>query len=166
VHALVNEGRDAGSSLPHTHSQLVWLEGVPPEVEAELALARDRCALCDLARSDELVLDERDGVVSRVAWAGRLPYELLVAPLEHEIDAWTSARLATALILVAQGLRRLHAIEGPCPANVWLHPAVHWHLHVVPRLTVLAGIELGAGIYVNTLRPEAAAQALRGAPAG
>ena len=27
LHALVNEGRQAGSSLPHTHSQLVWLPG-------------------------------------------------------------------------------------------------------------------------------------------
>jgi UDPglucose--hexose-1-phosphate uridylyltransferase len=166
LHALVNEGREAGSSLPHTHSQLVWLDGFPPEVGAELALAGERCALCDLARSDDLALDERDGVVSRVAWAGRLPYELLVAPLEHELDPWTSARLGAALILVAQGLRRLRAVEGPCPANVWLHAAEHWHLHVVPRLTVLAGLELGAGIYVNTLRPEAAAQALRSVAPG
>jgi UDPglucose--hexose-1-phosphate uridylyltransferase len=34
---------------------------------------------------------------------------------------------------------------------------------VLPRLTVLAGIELGAGLYVNTLPPEAAAAALRDA---
>jgi UDPglucose--hexose-1-phosphate uridylyltransferase len=33
--AFVNEGRDAGASLPHTHSQLVWLGGTPPAVEAE-----------------------------------------------------------------------------------------------------------------------------------
>jgi galactose-1-phosphate uridylyltransferase len=32
---------------------------------------------------------------------------------------------------------------------------------VLPRLTVLAGIELGAGIYVNLLAPEDAAAALR-----
>ena len=25
LHALINEGRAAGSSLPHSHSQLVWL---------------------------------------------------------------------------------------------------------------------------------------------
>jgi len=163
LHALVNEGREAGSSLPHTHSQLVWLPDAPPEVGAELTLARGGCPLCSLADA-ELVLAERDGVVVRVAWAGRLPYELLVAPRDHETDPWSSRRLAAALVLVAEGLRRLHAVEGPSPANAWLHAGGgHWHIELVPRLTVLAGLELGAGVYVNTLRPENAAAALRDA---
>src|SRR5437764_487974 len=33
VHALINEGREAGSSLPHSHSQLAWLPE-PPEPTA------------------------------------------------------------------------------------------------------------------------------------
>src|SRR5205085_3415347 len=34
VHAFVNEGRDAGASLPHSHSQLAWLAEPPPAVAA------------------------------------------------------------------------------------------------------------------------------------
>jgi UDPglucose--hexose-1-phosphate uridylyltransferase len=162
VHALVNEGADAGSSLLHTHSQLVWLTEPPPEVVKELASARGRCPLCT-PDADELAIAERSDVVLGAAWAGRVPYELLVAPRRHEEDAWSSRRLGAAIALVAEGLRRLHAVEGARPANIWLHTGGHWHLHVVPRLTVLAGVELGAGIYVNTLRPEDAAAALRGA---
>ena len=30
MHACVNEGRAAGSSLPHSHSQLVWTAEAPP----------------------------------------------------------------------------------------------------------------------------------------
>ena len=37
VHALINEGAAAGSSLPHSHSQLVWLREPPPEVARESA---------------------------------------------------------------------------------------------------------------------------------
>jgi UDPglucose--hexose-1-phosphate uridylyltransferase len=44
-----------------------------------------------------------------------------------------------------------------------VHDTRHWHVEVLPRLTVFAGIELGAGIYVNTLAPEDAAAALRNA---
>ena len=33
VHAFVNEGRIAGASLPHSHSQLVWLREAPPAVD-------------------------------------------------------------------------------------------------------------------------------------
>ena len=161
VHALVNEGADAGSSLPHTHSQLVWLSEPPPAVTAEEAACAGDCPLCRQPE-ERLVIAERGGVVLSAAWAGRLPYELLVAPAEHEGDPWTSPRLATALALAAEGLRRLHAVEGPRPANLWLHAPGHWHLEVLPRLTVMAGLELGAGVYVNILAPEEAAARLAG----
>ena len=117
VHALVNEGAAAGSSLPHTHSQLVWLAETPPEVAREEAACAGDCPLC-LPPDERLVVAERDGVVLSAAWAGRLPYELLVAPAEHEADPWSSSRLAAALALAAEGLRRLHAVEGPRPANL------------------------------------------------
>jgi UDPglucose--hexose-1-phosphate uridylyltransferase len=158
LHAFVNERSEAGASLPHTHSQLVWFDGPPPEVTRELD---SPCGLCDPPGDDRLVIAEREGVVLRAAWAGRMPYELLVAPAEHEADPWTSPRLAAALQLAAEGLRRLHALEGPCPMNLWLHRSEHWHIEIVPRLTILGGIELGAGYYVNPLPPEAAADALR-----
>jgi UDPglucose--hexose-1-phosphate uridylyltransferase len=59
-------------------------------------------------------------------------------------------------------VRRLQAAVGVRPWNAWLHPGPPWHLHFVPRLTALAGIELGAGIYVNVVPPEQAAAKLRG----
>src|SRR5262249_26115349 len=118
--------------------------------------------ICSPPGGDTLTILTRDGVGLRAAWAGRTPYELVVAPLEHEGDPWQSDRLAEALKLAAEGLRRLHGIEGPCPMNLSLHASGHWHIHVVPGLTVLAGIELGAGYFVNPLPPESAATALRG----
>ena len=159
LHAFVNEHAEAGASLPHTHSQLVWFDGPPPEVERELAEAA--CPLCEPAGGDQLTITERDGVVLRAAWAGRMPYELLVAPAEHDSSPWRSEHLAPALQLAAEGLRRLHKLEGPCPMNLWVHASGHWHVEIVPRLTILAGIELGAGYFVNPLPPETAAEALR-----
>jgi UDPglucose--hexose-1-phosphate uridylyltransferase len=159
LHAFVNERSEAGASLPHTHSQLVWFDEPPPEVTRELE--REACPICNAPDGNRLAIEERDGVVLRAAWAGRMPYELLVAPIEHEPDPWTSGRLAAALQLAAEGLRRLHALEGPCPMNLWLHRSAHWHVEIVPRLTILGGIELGAGYYVNPLPPETAALELR-----
>jgi UDPglucose--hexose-1-phosphate uridylyltransferase len=162
VHALLNEGREAGASLPHSHTQLAWLEGVPPAVEAE----GDDCAVCGHLSaerdSEERVVLEQEGLLVSTAYGGRLPYELLIAPLEHpSTNGFESASLAPALRLLRESLRRLHALEGPLPLNAWLHDTGHWHLEVVPRLTVFAGIELGAGIYVNSVAPETAAEELR-----
>ena len=37
----------------------------------------------------------------------------------------------------------------------------HWHLQIIPRLTTLAGFEMGSGIYINVTFPEKTAQFLR-----
>src|SRR5207237_1414820 len=48
-------------------------------------------------------------------------------------------------------------------ARAWLeHDDRDWRLVLLPRLTILAGLELGAGIFVNTLPPEEAAERLAG----
>jgi len=141
VHALVNEGRAAGSSLPHSHSQLVWLREPPPEVTRETGPLEVR---------DDLVVAERNGARAAVHPAGRLPYETLIE----------AADLHIGLLLLRDVVTRLRSVEGPVPWNAWLHPG---HIELVPRLSVLAGVELGAGIYVNTVAPEEAAEALRGA---
>ena len=153
LHALVNEGPLAGGSLLHSHSQLVWLREPPPVVRGE----RDVGAALDA----ELVL-ERDGIVAVCPRAGRVPYETLIAPAGAAPDPWSGEGLATALALLAELARRLHAIGGgPVPLNAWLHAGPWWHVELFPRLTVLAGIELGAGLYVNTVAPEQAADELR-----
>jgi UDPglucose--hexose-1-phosphate uridylyltransferase len=146
VHALVNEGRDAGSSLAHSHSQLVWLPDSPP--------ARGR------PRGEPFL--ERDGLAATCPWASRLPYETVIAPVEPAGDGLASPLLGPALRLLADLVRRLHELEGPAPLNAWVeYSDDDWRIVLLPRLTVLAGLELGAGIFVNTLTPEEAAARLK-----
>jgi len=167
VQALVNEGRSAGASLAHSHSQLVWLTETPPLVAQEQTAQAERgpCVLCRMLAEEReqriRIVAERDGLVVLCPFAGRQPYELLVAPLECEDDAFASPRLGPALVLVADGLRRLRVAEAAAAVNAWVHPLGHWHIEVIPRLSTLAGLELGAGYYVNTLAPESAAGLLR-----
>ena len=153
VHALINEGRTAGASLPHSHSQLVWLPEPPPAVAAESS--EGLTELVESAREQKLVVAEADDLLAFCHPVGRLPYETLIAPGPH-------ATLADALRLLRDLVARLREAEGPVPWNAWLHRGERWHIELVPRLSVLAGIELGAGIYVNSVRPEQAAENLRG----
>jgi UDPglucose--hexose-1-phosphate uridylyltransferase len=161
VQVLLNEGREAGASLPHSHSQLVWLREHPPEPATELPnLQEESCALCALlAEHEPLTIDSADGVRLLAHPAGRAPYELLIAPTEHRPEG-DADLFAAALRLLRSGIRGLRAVEGPVPINAWAHAGGHWHIEVLPRLTVLAGLELGAGLYVNALPPEEAAAAL------
>ena len=150
VHAFVNEGREAGSSLPHTHSQLAWFADQPPVPATERGLALD----------GETVL-ERDGLAVQAPRVSRVPYELVIAPVEAEPQAFRSERLGAALALLGEAARRIHAVRGVIPLNAWLHDTSHWHVEVLPRTAVLAGLELGEGVYLNSMPPEQAAAALR-----
>jgi UDPglucose--hexose-1-phosphate uridylyltransferase len=143
---LVNEGRDAGASRPHSHSQLVWLPEPPPP--------RAR------PRGDAFL--EQNGLLALCPWASRLPYETVIAPAEPDQEGLASELLGPALQLLAELVRRLQALEGPVPFNAWLEQARDdWRLVLLPRLTILAGLELGAGIFVNTLPPQEAAARLK-----
>jgi UDPglucose--hexose-1-phosphate uridylyltransferase len=161
VQLILNEGPEAGASLPHSHSQLVWLREAPPAVSDELPrLARGRCGLCDLLREDTIEIAVEGDLSLRATLAGRVPYELLIAPRAHEAHPGEES-LRAALSLLREAIRRLREVEGPLALNAWLHEGAHWHFEVVPRLTVFAGLELGAGLYVNWLPPEEAAKRLR-----
>jgi UDPglucose--hexose-1-phosphate uridylyltransferase len=146
VHALINEGRLAGASLPHSHSQLVWMREEPPALSGE-----DAHGLDVLLGRQELRVLEHGGATAVAHHAGAAPYESLVA------GGMLADRLGAVRLLVS----RLRELEGPFAWNAWLHAREPKHVHVVPRLTALAGIELGAGLYVNVLPPEVAAERLR-----
>ena len=142
VQVLINEGRDAGSSLPHSHSQLVWLPEAPP--------ARAR------PRGEPFLAGDQFVVIC--PWASRVPYETVIAPAKPDPSGLSSDALGDALQVLAGIVTRLQALEGPVPLNVWVERDERdWRIVLFPRLTILAGLELGAGIFVNTLPPEEAA---------
>ena len=106
---------------------------------------------------------EHDGVTAGCPLASRVPYEVLIAPSRGEPEGLRSDLLAPALRLLAELVRRLQRIERAplVPLNAWLHEGPNWHLELVPRTTRLAGLELGAGVYLNPVSPEEAAASLR-----
>jgi UDPglucose--hexose-1-phosphate uridylyltransferase len=148
---ILNEGREAGASLPHSHSQLAWLPGPAPSAIAERGMP------------EVLEVLVRDGVTAGCPTVSRVPYEVLIAPSQAEADGLRSDLLAPALRMLAEIVRRLQQVRGEAlvPLNAWLHEGPHWHLELFPRTTRLAGLELGAGVYINPVPPERAAAELR-----
>ncbi len=90
-HLIVNEGRDAGASLPHTHAQLYALPFVPAAVARERERftayslrTNGRNLLADLLQ-EEVRLQERvvaidEEGVALCPFASRVPFELQIVP--------------------------------------------------------------------------------------
>jgi UDPglucose--hexose-1-phosphate uridylyltransferase len=181
VQLIVNEGPEAGASLEHTHAQLYALDFVPALVARE----RERFGaynqrtmgghlLSDIA-SDEVRRRERlvaidDEAMLVCPWASRGPFELRVIPRRpaaaFERDAVGQGMLRTAV-------RALSTLfDGPPQLNLWVRTGprraeeFHWHIDLLPRLTIRAGFELSTGVDINVYPPERAAADLREALGG
>jgi UDPglucose--hexose-1-phosphate uridylyltransferase len=179
VHLLVNERSAGGASLPHTHAQLYALDFVP----AQIARERERFTayatqtmggnlLQDLV-AEEVRMRERliavdDEAVLLSPFAARLPYQLLLAPRRPRARFEDDGPLGAHLL--HDGLTRLQRVLGFLPPlNLWVRTAPRgadhfcWRIDIVPRLTHLAGLELGTGVHLNIVAPERAAAQLRDA---
>ncbi len=179
VQLIVNERREAGASLPHTHAQLYALDFVPAAVARErerfgayTTRTMGQSLLGDLV-AEEVRLRERivaidDHAVLMAPYASRLPFQLMLAPrhprARFEEDGPTGAAL------LHDGLCRLarHLGASP-PLNLWVRTAPRgadhfcWRIDVLPRLTHLAGLELATDLNLNIVAPEHAAALLRDA---
>jgi UDPglucose--hexose-1-phosphate uridylyltransferase len=179
VHVIVNEGREAGASLPHTHAQLYALRFVPASIARErerftawYERTQGRNLVEDLVQ-EEVRLRERVVAVDEEAvalspYAARVPFQMQIVPRRPRARFEDEGPLAAAMLLNV--LRRLEAALGALPPfNLWVRTAPRgtdnfcWRIDLLPRLAQLAGLELGAGLNLNILPPEVAAQRLRDA---
>jgi UDPglucose--hexose-1-phosphate uridylyltransferase len=176
-HLIVNERREAGASLPHTHAQLYTLDFVP----AAIARERERFGayavrtmggnllgdyVQEEVRRRERIVAIDDEAVLMAPYASSTPFHLILAPRK------TRARFEdegpTGAALLHDALRRLKARLGASPPlNLWVRTAPSgaehfcWRIEIQPRLASLAGLELGTGVHLCIVPPEQAAAELR-----
>jgi UDPglucose--hexose-1-phosphate uridylyltransferase len=175
LHLIVNEGVEAGASREHTHAQLYALRFVPVDVARERERMKayyERTMGGDLledviteeVRRRERVVAVDDEAILICPWASRSPFEMRVIPRHQGARFEDDEGVGTAMI--RRAIEGLAALFGPPPFNLWVRTAprdadhFHWHVDIVPRLTVLAGFELGTGGSINVYPPERAASDL------
>jgi UDPglucose--hexose-1-phosphate uridylyltransferase len=176
VQLIVNERREGGASLPHTHAQLYALDFVPAEVARE----RERAGayttrtmghtlledvIAEEVRRGERIVAIDDEAVLLAPYASRLPFQLMLAPRRPRARFETDSVGAS---LLHDGLSRLARLLGSSPPlNMWVRTAPRgveqfcWRIDIAPRLTHLAGLELSTGLNLNIVAPEHAASLLR-----
>ena len=179
-----NHGRVAGTSLEHPHSQMVALPMVPMDVMQEIHGAdyyhdyHDRCIFCDMIRQElnfgKRIVTETEDFVAFEPFAPRMPFETWIMPKRHSRSFVDDAEetIPGFVKVLQDSLGRIGKTLNNPPYNYVLHTApfdaekehcYHWHLEILPRLTIAAGFEMGTGMYINVTTPEDAAEHLRAA---
>lgn len=163
-----NYGREGGTSLVHSHTQICSVNIIPPDIieKVEKSHKDDKCLYCDvlfIEKCSDRRVFENENFVSFCPYASRFNYELWIMPKNHikrleDLDDKMFSELAE---LLKSALVKLG--EKNIPYNFVLHYApkgkdLHMHIEIMPRIAKWAGFELGTGIIVNHVLPEDAAK--------
>ena len=177
-----NHGTDAGASIQHPHSQLIATPMIPIQVRHRLHEALrhyddvGECMFCHMVEREiedqTRVVVKSDRFVAMQVFASPTPFATHIFPLRHmasfgdisEMEITDLARvLRTLLAKIYVGLQNpdLNFTVRSGPAEYAGARHFHWYVSVIPRLTRVAGFELGSGMFINTVLPEEAAEFLR-----
>lgn len=161
VSLFTNSGERAGASIDHVHSQLLPVPFIPPRIERHLAaFASGRCPLCGNVGT---VIEENQSFARVVPAAAQHAYEQWIVPKRHQAD-FTSldAGAMSAMLQTA-----IHAARNIAPAynvlfmNFPARTTAHFYIDVFPRMTSIAGFELGTGTFIDIIDPATAVRRLR-----
>ena len=177
-----NYGWASGTSLAHPHSQLVATPIMTPYYRRRFDIAHDyhadtgECLYCELLAEE---LEKRERIVAETKefivfhpYASQMPYETWILPKEHSASfgLFPAAHFGELAMVLRDTLFCLHRELNDPAFNLMVDtsttidendPYYHWHIRIMPRLTMIAGFEMGSGIYISAARPEDTAKLMR-----
>ncbi len=178
-----NNGPASGTTIEHSHSQIVGVPVTPLQIRSRIENAMryfddtGECLLCntlkDEASDGSRILCNTEHFVSFVPYAALSPFHIWIFPKRHSgffadmrsEEIWDLAvNLKSTMSKLYYGLEHpdfnyVIRSGSPCDIN---SEFIHWYLSIVPRVAMASGFELGSGMYINPLVPEVSAGFLRG----
>ena len=186
-----NKGAVIGVTMPHPQGQIYSFPFVPPRLQREMEAARAhqrakrRCLFCDILRKERRdgrrIVAENETFTAFIPFYARWPYEIHIFARRHlgALDQFrASEERGLAEILKWVTLKYDNLYRFSFPYMMLLHqaptkgrfPYFHFHIEFYPphrskeKLKFLAGVETGAGTFLNDSLAEEKAAELRSVP--
>jgi UDPglucose--hexose-1-phosphate uridylyltransferase len=179
VVTFINYGKSAGATIDHPHLQIVTIPRLPPTIESEAMTVQNSlnelgvCPMCQVIASESggpRQIISTEFYIAFAPWVSMHSYEFWIYPKRHQtsILKLSQKELMDLSLLLRSTLGGMSKVLGDCGFNLVIHSSsekkttkqIHWHIEVYPRVSSWAGLELGTGMYVNEISPEAAAAQL------
>src|SRR5262249_15170880 len=162
-------GRDAGTSLEHPHSQLIATPVISHQIRERIQQALNHydefgeCIFCQMIgeelQEQSRVVMTTEHFVALELFASPTPFCTHIYPRRHmasfgDISAAEIVDLGRVLRTMVAKL--YHGLENPdfnftirsAPAECVGVRYFHWYVSIIPRLTRVAGFELGSGMFI------------------
>lgn len=188
VYIFENTGVAIGVTMPHPHGQIYAFPFVPPLIQRELDSASDyfrehgECIYCRILREElagrSRIVTENPDFVAFVPFFARWPGEIQICARRHfaSVVELRDAEASNLAAIIKRVRMKYDALYGfPVPLMMLLrqspvkgqHPYFHFHIDFHPiqrsatKLKYLAGVESGAGTFLNDTVAEEKARELR-----
>ncbi|MCX7589578.1 MAG: DUF4921 family protein [bacterium] len=176
-----NYGSQAGASLSHLHFQVLTLPIIPPDISDSLNGSlryfkkNKKCIHCDLINFDlkenKRVIFKNESSLVIAPFVSRSPFEIRIFPLKH-ISNFEHTNLQDLKLIIKAlhfSLKQIKNKLGDPDLNFFIHTApfnkkyqyYHWHIEILPKISILGGFEISTGIEINVFDPYEAAKILK-----
>ncbi len=172
-----NEGKMAGASIGHSHSQIIASPVFPKKISEKMTAAEkfykkeNRCPYCDIIKKEKekkkRIVSENKEFVVIAPYASTWPYETWLFPKRHisDISKLDSSQKRYFLKTIKKLLNKYNELFGDLPYHIVYNSFPksdfwHFHIEIYPKLKIYGGFEY-FGLFVNEVMPEYAAKKLR-----
>ncbi len=165
VSVFKNQGREAGASIQHSHSQIISYNIIPPLITKKEKACQNYndCPYCKIIKAEENSPREvfkDSNAICFTPYAPRFLFEAWILPRRHvigieELNEEELKSINKALLIILKKLKKLNA-----PFNYHIHYGIknmHFHIEITPRLSKWAGFEFATETYINPISPEQSA---------
>lgn len=182
-----NEGFPAGSTQPHSHTQLIGLPLVPKTErerlnrEVEYFHSSGQSLLGSMVQheeeAEERIIGKNGQFSAYCPYASSYPFEVVISSSHKtgQIDTLGIESIDQISHLLYHVLKRLKHQLGALSFNLWVatpplagtrneYPIDEVHrfaIRIMPRLYRLGGFEMATGVMINPVAPEVAAKLLK-----
>lgn len=178
-----NRGPSAGATIYHNHSQMLSTPIMPPDILRSIRgseiyfkkygkRVHEEMFQWEIKEGKRIIYDDGH-FVAFCPFVSKTPYEIRIFPKKFSprFETITDEEIGYLANTLNSVLGKMDKALNEPDFNFYIHTApvqkdghdeyYHWHIEIVPRLSIVGGLELGADIYVNVIDPDDAAETLR-----
>jgi len=179
VSIFVNHGKESGSSVEHPHIHMISFSNLPPRIDEEAESShkifneKGVCPMCQIVNTETAgprQILQTDGFIAFCPWAPSYPFEFWICPKKHttNFSKISQKEINDVSLILRATLGGLTKHTKDVSFNLAFHLSpekknsrqIHWHIEVYPLTGYWSGLERGYGVFLNTISPEKAAEAL------
>lgn len=172
VSVFKNSGYEGGTSLVHSHTQIIAYNIVPELIKDQVNAAKKYlgcpyCSIVEVESKSDRRCFENNTFAAFTPYASRFNYEVWIFPKPHILNMTdlSSDQMTDLADIMKKVLSKIGSVKFSYNIAVHYSPSgenLHFHIAIAPRIAIWAGFELGTDTIINSVPPEDAAKWYRG----